>query len=145
MGTSMRAFYIIEAKSFAKLALGNDSSAWLIPVEHGQEEAYAIKIKAPKPVVYAPEFRRILSSSRKELGDIELAILDGSSKTHYGQAKGHETIEEGVRLGNDIKAKRVLFTNIGHKTDTHIQLTSFVKETGGAKFGIAFDGLEVKL
>ena len=74
-----------------------------------------------------------------------MAILDGSSKTSYGQAKGHETIEEGLRFGKDVNAKRVLFTNIGHKTDTHANLEAFMKEHGGDKFGIAFDGLELKV
>ena len=145
VGISMRAFDNLEAKPFEKISLSKDSSVWLIPVEHGSEEAYAIKLKAPKPVVYAPEFRRIIPSSRKEMGDIEMAILDGSSKTSYGQAKGHETIEEGLRFGKDVNAKRVLFTNIGHKTDTHANLEAFVKEHGGNKFGIAFDGLELKV
>lgn len=145
VGISMRAFAIIEAKPFEKVQLENDTSAWLIPVKHGSEETYAIKIKAPKPIVYAPEFRKILPSSRKEFGDIELAIIDGSSKTSYGQAKGHETIEEGLRLGKDLRAKKVLFTNIGHKTDSHARLEAFVKTEGGQKFAIAFDGLELKV
>jgi phosphoribosyl 1,2-cyclic phosphate phosphodiesterase len=145
MGTSMRSFQIKEVRPFEKFALGNDSFAWLIPVEHGSIETYGIKVKAFKPIFYAPEFRRILPSSRRELGDIDLAILDGSSKTSYGQAMGHETIEEGIRLGNDIKAKRVLFTNIGHKTDKQSALDAFVKERGGDKFAVAFDGLVIKV
>jgi phosphoribosyl 1,2-cyclic phosphate phosphodiesterase len=144
VGISMRAFHISEAKPFEKIDLGKGNYVWFIPVEHGSTECYAIKIKAPKPIFYAPEFRKILPSSRKQLGNCDLAIIDGSSKTSYGQAKGHETIDEGLRLGQDIHAKRVLFTNIGHKTDIHNNLVNFVKEKG-EKFGIAFDGLEVKL
>lgn len=143
--TSMRAFKILEVKPLETVSLGNDSSATLIPVEHGSIEAYGIKLKAPKPVFYAPEFRRMLPSSKKVVGDMDLAIIDGSSKTSYGQAKGHETIEEGIRVGRDIHAKKILFTNIGHKTDRHGPLEGFVKEKGGEKFGIAFDGLEIKL
>ena len=79
------------------------------------------------------------------LGDLDLAIIDGSSKTRQGQATGHETIEEGLRLGKEILAKRILFTNIGHKTDTHQALEKFVKGTAGNKFGIAFDGIRIKL
>ncbi|MBI4153394.1 MBL fold metallo-hydrolase [Candidatus Woesebacteria bacterium] len=152
VGVSMQAFRIREARPFEKIEIGNDSYVSFIPVEHGAVEAYGIKIKAPKPIFYAPEFRRILPSSKKEIGDVELAVIDGSSKTGYGQAKGHETIEEGIRLGKEIHAKKILFTNIGHKTDTHEKLVNFVKETGGNKsvtagyrFGIAFDGLEVKV
>lgn len=145
VGISMAAFKILEVKSLETINLGGDSSAVLIPVEHGSIEAYGIKIKAPKPIFYAVEFRKILPSSKKLIGDIDLAIIDGSSKTSYGQAKGHETIEEGIRLGKDIHPKRVLFTNIGHKTDKQANLETFVKEEGGGKFGIAFDGYEVKV
>ena len=145
VGISMRAFRIQEIKPFEKINLGKDSSASFIPVEHGNTEAYAIKIKAPKPIFYALEFRKILPSARKELGNCDLAIIDGSSKTSYGQARGHETIEEGIRLGREIQAKKILFTNIGHKTDRHVNISAFVKEKGGDKFGISFDGLEVKL
>lgn len=145
MGISMRAFGMLAAKPFEKIQLENDAAAWLVPLEHGSEEAYAIKIKAPKPIAYAPEFRRIPPSSRKELGDIEVAIIDGSSKTSLGQARGHETIEDGLRLGTDLRAKKVLFTNIGHKTERHANLESFVKTQGGQKFGIAFDGFELKV
>lgn len=145
MDTSMQSFQIQEVRPFEKFALGNDSFAWLIPVEHGSIETYGIKVKGTKPIFYAPEFRKILPSSRRQLGDIDLAILDGSSKTSYGQAMGHETIEEGIRLGKDIKAKKVLFTNIGHKTDKQTSLDVFVKEQGGGKFAVAFDGLNIKV
>lgn len=151
VGTSMLAFKVEEVKALEKIALGESCDCWFIPVEHSVP-AYGIKLKAPKPVFYAPEFRKILPSSRKFLGDLELVIIDGSSKTSRGQAIGHETIEEGIRLGKDIRAKKVLFTNIGHKTDTHENLVSFLRERSGDKparpaggFGIAFDGLELKV
>ena len=145
LGVSMQAFRVKEASPFEKIDLGKNSYAWYIPIEHGSAEAYGIKIKAPKPIFYAPEFRKIVPSSKKQIGDIEVAVIDGSSKTRHGQAKGHETIEEGIRLGQEIHAKKIFFTNIGHKTDKHENLVSFVKSQGGDKFGIAFDGLEVKV
>lgn len=144
LGISLFSFKTEAIKPFKRVKLANDTSVFFIPVVH-TVEAYAIKIKAPKPIFYAPEFRRIKPSSKKALGDIELAIIDGSSKTKRGQAKGHETIEEGIRMGKEIKAKRIFFTNIGHKTDRHEALSRFVKEEGGDKFGIAFDGLTIKL
>jgi phosphoribosyl 1,2-cyclic phosphodiesterase len=144
VGTSMLSFRIQEVKPFIKNSLENDFDCWFIPVEH-TVSAYGIKVKAPKPILYAPEFRKILPSSKKFLGDLELAIIDGSSKTSHGQAIGHETIEEGIRFAKDIRAKKVFFTNIGHSTDTHEGLTKFVKEEGGDKLNIAFDGLVVKL
>lgn len=144
MGVSMLSFKKKEVKPFAKNLIGNRMTYWFIPVIH-TVEAYAIKIKEARPFVYAPEFRKILPSSKSYLGNIDLAIIDGSSKTFHGQAKGHETIEEGLRLGKDIAAKKILFTNIGHITDTHKALESFVREKGSHKFGVSFDGLELKL
>ncbi len=144
VGLSILAFKTQEIKPFKKFDLDENNHCWFIPVEH-PVETYGIKIKAPKPVFYAPEFRKIRPSSKKYLGDLDLAIIDGSSKTRSGQTKGHETIEEGIRFARDIKAKKVLFTNIGHKTDTHQNLEKFVSNQGGNKFGIAFDELEIKL
>jgi len=137
-------FVLQAVNSFEKIEIDKDVSCWFIPVEH-TVEAYGIKIKAPKPMLYAPEFRKIYRSNRKQLGDLDLAIIDGSSKTRTGQARGHETIEEGLRLGKEIRAKRILFTNIGHKTDTHEGLEKFVKGAAGDKFGITFDGMALKL
>lgn len=143
-GISALSFRTTEVKPFEKFEIEKDTFCWFIPVKH-TVEAFGIKIKAPKPILYAPEFRKILPSSKKQLGDLELAIIDGSSKTRHGQARGHETIEEGLRLGREIRAKKILFTNIGHKTDPHIKLLQFVKEEGGEKFSIAHDGLEIRV
>ena len=144
MGPSLFRFRNREIKPFEKNQIGSNLYFWFVPVIH-TIEAYAIKIKQSRPFVYAPEFRKILPSSKKYLGNIDLAIIDGSSKTFRGQAKGHETIEEGLRLGKELAAKKVLFTNIGHITDGHEALVNFVKENGSHKFGIAFDGLEIKV
>ena len=144
VGTSMLAFQIEEVKPLLKISLEKSCECLFIPVEHSIS-TYGIKLKAPKPALYAPEFRKILPSVRKLLGDLDLAIIDGSSKTKRGQARGHETIEEGIRLAQDIRAKKIFFTNIGHKTDTHQNLFNFVKEEGGNRFNIAFDDLEIKV
>jgi phosphoribosyl 1,2-cyclic phosphodiesterase len=144
MGVSILSFKTKEIQPFEKIEIEKTASFWFIPVKH-TVETYAIKIKAQKPIFYAPEFRKIRPSSRKPLGDANLAIIDGSSKTSLGQAKGHETIKEGLRLGKEIGAKKIYFTNIGHKTDTHQNLTNFVKLAGGDKFNIAYDGLTLKI
>ena len=142
--TSLMAFKSEEILPFQKIIMGKKEICQLIPVEHGVE-AYGIKIKGAKPLLYAPEFRRILPSSKKELGDIDLVIIDGSSKTNLGRADGHETIQEGIRLGNEINAKKIIFTNIGHITDTHKNLEEFVKKEGGHKFNISYDGMEINI
>jgi phosphoribosyl 1,2-cyclic phosphate phosphodiesterase len=144
MGISMLAFNKKYLKPFEDIQFGKQLNVSLLPVVH-PAEAYAIKLKLKKPIFYAVEFRRIKPSSKKKLGDVDLAIIDGSSKTRVGQAKGHETMEEGIRLGKEIKAKKILFTNIGHKTDTYQNLLKFVKKEGSHKFSIAYDGMKIKL
>lgn len=141
MGPSMFSFINQDVTPFKKLQIGN-LNFWFLSVRH-PVETYAIKIKGPKPILYASEFRSIQTSAKKHLGDLDLAIIDGSSKTREGQAKGHETIEEGLRLGKELHAKKVLFTNIGHKTDTHVNLVQFVQSCASNKFNVAFDGLEI--
>jgi phosphoribosyl 1,2-cyclic phosphate phosphodiesterase len=140
MYISLRRFKWLKAQPMQKISLTKDPFCSFLPVNHGTTEAYAIKIKDGKPIVYAPEFKTIPKSSKKYLGDIELAIIDGSSKDFLGNAKGHQTIKEGIRLGYELHAKKVIFTNIGHKTDTFINLNSFVNKES-SKFSIAYDGL----
>ena len=144
LSTSILSFRVFEAKPLEKVRLAKDWTCSFIPVEHSVP-CYALKLKAPKVVTYAPEFRRIIPSSRKRIAGSEVIIIDGSSKTSVGQAHGHETIEEGIRLGRKIGVKKIFFTNIGHKTDRHGALTDFVKDVGGSKFNIAFDGLEINV
>jgi phosphoribosyl 1,2-cyclic phosphate phosphodiesterase len=143
MGISLRSFRKLVVKPFEMHRLKN-AEITLLPVEH-TVEAYAIKVKAPKIFIYAPEFKSIKKSSKKLIGDSDLFVMDGSSKTRVGQARGHQTIEHGLKIARHIYAKQYLFTNIGHKTDTHNSLVDFVKENGGEKFNIAYDGLEMKL
>ena len=142
---SLRTFKVKDITPGISFKILGNSYIQFVPVEHGGTEAYALKIKSPKPIVYAVEFRRIIPSSKKLIGDVDLAIIDGSSKSFVGQAKGHETIEEGVRLGKEINAKKILFTNNGHKTDTHQNLVSFVTRLGNIKYSIAYDGLILKV
>lgn len=143
-GVSMLSFKEEAVKPMEKVKVKNDFFVWFVPVEH-TVEAYAIKIKAPRPIVYAPEFRRIKPSSKKVLGDLDLVVMDGSSKTKRGQAKGHQTIQEGLRLAKELSPKKVLFTNIGHKTDRHSDLVNYVREEDNGRYSIAYDGLELNV
>jgi len=142
---SLASFEIILMQPFEKKEIEKDKFVWLLPVEHGKIEAYAIKIKAPKPIIYAPEFRKIPPASKKFFKDIDVAIFDGASKTRIGRAKGHQTVEEGIKVGKELNCKKIVFTNIGHKTERFEELRYFVKNKGGNKFDIAYDGLEITL
>lgn len=138
------AFKTLVAKPQQEIII-NGIKIWYIPVEHGLRETYGIKLKERKILFYAPEFRKILPSVRRNISGIDLLILDGSSLGKAGQTRGHENIEEGIKLGKILRIKMAVFTNIGHKTLPHKELGQFVKEHGGKNFGIAFDGLEMTL
>jgi len=71
--------------------------------------------------------------------------LDGSSLETKGQTRTHESIEEGIRLGKELKPKFCYFTHIGHITGTHKELEKIVQKQGGRNFHIAYDGLELEI
>lgn len=116
----------------------------LFPVEHGQTPTYGVKIKGDKLLGYVPDFNRILPSNRKFIKDMDVLILDGSSLGKIGKTHGHISIEEGIIIAKELKAKSVYFTHIGHKTGKHKDLEEFVKVNGGPNFNIAFDNLEIR-
>lgn len=112
-----------------------------LPVPHNKSYAYAIKIKGEKIFLYIPDLSRIPKSERKTFRDVHILVLDGSSLGKAGQTHTHESIEEGIRLAQDLKAKFCYFTHIGHITGTHEELEKFVQKKGGRNFHIAYDGL----
>ncbi|HET7379832.1 MAG TPA: hypothetical protein VFJ24_07320, partial [Gaiellales bacterium] len=54
--------------------------------------------------------------------------------------KGHIPMTEGLEMAGRLRAKRVLFTHIGHRTGTHVQLEQWL----GERAAPAWDGLEVE-
>lgn len=115
------------------------------PVEHGHRPCFGVKLKGEKLVVYVPDVKKIPRRYRKLCRDVHLAILGGSSLARRGQAKGHESILEGIEIGRELKAKQVYFTHIGHITGSHEELVFLVQEKGGRNFYIAYDGLSLTL
>jgi len=115
------------------------------PVEHSHIPCYGIKIKADKIFVYIPDLVRLPKPERKQVRDIHLLVLDGSSLGKRGQTRIHQSIEGGVKLAKELKPKLCYFTHIGHITGTHKQLEAFVQKEGGRNFHIAYDGLELEI
>ncbi|PJE67586.1 hypothetical protein COU95_01575 [Candidatus Shapirobacteria bacterium CG10_big_fil_rev_8_21_14_0_10_40_9] len=116
-----------------------------IPVEHNHFPTWGLKIKGDRLVCYLPDIRLLPKSQEKTCKDVHLLILDGSSLGKAGQTRIHESIIEGLTLGKKLKAKKVYFTHIGHKTGKYQDLEKFVQEKGGRNFHIAFDGLELEI
>ena len=85
---------------------------------------------------YIPDFMEILESDK--LKDLDLFICDG---TTMESEWGHAGIENGLKIYNKIKPKRMLFTHIGHYQLSHKELEEYVKKFGN--IGIAYDGMVI--
>ena len=66
-------------------------------------------------------------------------MLDGSTREQ--RPGGHMPISQGLEVARQLKAKRTLFTHIGHRTGTFVELESWLD--GAAE--VAYDGLEIEL
>ncbi len=116
-----------------------------VPVVHGKTPAFAVKYKDGKIFTYIPDFNRILPSQQTIIRHSHVLALDGSSLAKIGQGPGHISIKDGIVIGKNLKAKKVYFIHIGHKTDTHQELENFLKQNSGPNFHTAFDGLTIDI
>lgn len=90
--------------------------------------------------VYIPDYKTIPHKSLKKLKNTEILILDGSG---FVKMFNHASIGEGIAVAKKAKTQKAYFTHIGHKTNTHEELTQYVQHHGGKGFHIAYDGLEM--
>ncbi len=132
-------------KSHENVSLGEGTTAEYFPVEHGKNPAFGIKIKERGSLVYIPDMSRIPKNELKKAKDASTLVMDGSSLTKHGQARTHQSIEEGVALAKNLKPKQAYFIHIGHATGTHKKLEDFVQKNGGKNFHISYDGLEINV
>ncbi|MBM3205678.1 MBL fold metallo-hydrolase [Candidatus Shapirobacteria bacterium] len=116
-----------------------------LSVHHNHTPTYAVKMKERKIFIYLPDLKRLPKNERKQFKEAHLLVLDGSSLGTKGQTRTHQSIEEGIRLGKELKVKHCYFTHIGHLTGPHQELEKFVQKHGGSNFHIAWDGLELEI
>jgi len=93
--------------------------------------------------VYIPDMETICKKSERYLKNADVLVLDGSTKHKIIFA--HMSIPEEIKMVWRLKAKKIYFTHIGHKTGTHKELTKFVQGLGGKRFEVAYDGMGIKL
>jgi phosphoribosyl 1,2-cyclic phosphate phosphodiesterase len=93
-------------------------------------------------ILIIPEICKINQKIKEKLKEreINLLIIDGA---YYNESlyKDHFTIQEAIKFGKDINAKRIIITNIWHKTKSHEELEKEFKDSAE----IAYDGLEVSI
>lgn len=138
-------FNIRVAGAYETIRIDSNTTASYFPVEHGRQPTFGIKVKSGPVLVYIPDMSKVPQREHKLIKDTHLLAMDGSSLNKQGQARSHQSIEEGVKFGKEIKAQKVYFVHIGHATGKHVVLEDFVQKNGGKNFHIAYDGLELGL
>jgi len=130
----------IKAGEGAKI---NNLIIILLPVNH-TDSSFGILVKEKnKSIFYAPDFKFVTDTTIKRISGLDLAVLDGSELKIATPT--HQPIQENFKLGKKLKAKKVYFTHLGHRTLPHQQLQEYVQKEGGSNFHIPHDGLEIKL
>ncbi len=69
----------------------------------------------------------------------DVVLLDGSSRDR--PVRGHVPLAETVAAAAKLKAGRMLFTHIGHRTGTHAELCAWLPEG----VDVAYDGLVIEV
>jgi phosphoribosyl 1,2-cyclic phosphate phosphodiesterase len=88
-------------------------------------------------LAYMPDLAEPAASKLARGADV--ALVDGSTRDR--PVRGHVPIAETVAAAAKLKAGRMLFTHIGHRTGTHAELEAWLP----AGAGVAHDGLVIEL
>ena len=118
--------------------LGEGLECRAFDVEHGSTPTFGLRLTAgAASVVYLPDLGEPPSS--KLARDADLLFLDGSRRDR--SFSGHLSMQEGIPVAGRLRARRTLFTHIGHRTGTHAELEAWLPEG----FGVAYDTQVVEL
>jgi phosphoribosyl 1,2-cyclic phosphate phosphodiesterase len=129
-----------EANSPIKVG---DLRVSLLPVNHTDSSFGILVEEKNKRLFWAPDFKSLPSNTVNTLKGINLLAVDASELKI--KTPSHETIEEGIQLGRLLRAGKVYFIHIGHRTLPHNELEHFVREKGRLQFAIPHDGLQITL
>jgi phosphoribosyl 1,2-cyclic phosphate phosphodiesterase len=132
-------FRVMYLTPGVKLDLGDGLVAQGFDVSHSDNTrtmAFRFTSGEGGSMVYAPDVGAPLDSKLARGADV--LVLDGSSRERA--VKGHIPMTEGLEMAGRLRANRVLFTHIGHRTGTHVQLEQWL----GERAAPAWDGLEVE-
>jgi phosphoribosyl 1,2-cyclic phosphate phosphodiesterase len=123
----------------ATLDLGDGLVLQAFDVEHGGDRTYGLRLRggAGETLVYVPDAGAPPSSRLAR--DADLLLLDGATRERA--MRGHLSMAAGVEAARRLRARRTLFTHIGHRTGTHAELERWLPEG----FGVAYDGEEIAL
>ncbi len=119
--------------------LGDGLVLQAFDVEHGGERTFALRLRGGggETLVYAPDMGALPASRLAR--DADLLLLDGSTRERT--VRGHLSMAAGIEAARALRARRTLFTHVGHRTGTHAELEEWLPDG----FGVAHDGLEIDL
>jgi ribonuclease BN (tRNA processing enzyme) len=105
--------------------------------ENSRTVAFRFTSPTGGTLVYVPDMAAEPTSKLARGADV--VMLDGSARDK--RQGGHMPMAESVELLKRLKAGRVIYTHIGHRTGTHAELEAFL--AGRAE--VAYDGMVVDL
>ena len=104
-----------------------------VPVIHGETEIYGFRLGS---MAYLTDFSSIPESSLEMLRDLDVLFLDA---LRYQAHPTHSTVEQSLKIADQVGAKRVFFTHICHDLphqETNGQLPPHVR--------LSYDGMKVE-
>lgn len=136
-------YIILTADPHQKFKL-NGLQISLLPVNHTKDSSFGILVEEKsKRFFWAPDFKSLPIETIEILKSVDLIAMDGSELRI--KTPSHQTIEEGVKLGKLLDAKKTYFIHIGHRALPHEKFEIFLKRKGGPRFQVAYDRLQVEL
>jgi phosphoribosyl 1,2-cyclic phosphate phosphodiesterase len=104
-----------------------------VPVIHGETEIYGFRLGS---MAYLTDFSSVPESSLAMLRDLDVLFLDA---LRYKPHPTHSTVEQSIKIAEQVGAQRVFFTHICHDLphqETNAQLPPHVR--------LAHDGMKVE-
>lgn len=116
--------------------LGEGLELRAFDVEHGSTPTLGLRLQRDgRSVAYMPDLGAPPAS--KLARNADLAVVDGSSRSR--PVGGHLPMEQMLAVAAKLRPGRTLFTHIGHRTGTQVELEEWLPDG----FGVAYDGLQV--
>jgi phosphoribosyl 1,2-cyclic phosphate phosphodiesterase len=131
-------FRVAHVTPGVPIDLGDGLECRPFDVEHGGSPTLGLRFAADGAgLVYLPDLGAPPAS--KLARDADLLIADGSRRDR--SFSGHLSMADTIPVARRLRARRTLFTHVGHRTGTHAELEAWLPEG----FGVAFDGQVVEL
>ncbi len=132
-------FRITHITPGVPIDLGEGLTCRAFDVEHGGTPTLGLRLQQGDSgaLVYMPDLGAP-PASKLAVG-AAVAVVDGSSRERV--VGGHLSMEAMIPVATKLKPGTTLFTHIGHRTGTQVELEEWLPDG----FGVAFDGQRLEL